>query len=123
MEGFELLIPLFGIVFAFGTPIVLVGLILRYRMMRSRLLHQTILSMVEKGMPVPAELLNPPKKRNSDLRTGIVLIAAGLGLTIFFATTTGHGAWGMGIIPLLLGIGFVIAWKIESRNPNKDEPH
>ena len=122
MQGFDVLVPLFGVVFAFGTPIVLVALILRYRMKRARLLHQTILTMVEKGLPVPAELLDPPRRSTSDLRNGIVLIAVGVGLAIFFAETTGDsGAWGIGMIPLLLGIGFIIAWKIEGRN--KEEPH
>jgi Domain of unknown function (DUF6249) len=122
MQGFDVLVPLFGVVFAFGTPIILVALILRYRMKRAHLLHQTILTMVEKGVPVPAELLNPPWRPKSDLRNGIALIAVGLGLGIFFAVTTGDsGAWGIGMIPLLLGIGFIIAWKIEVRN--KEEPH
>jgi hypothetical protein len=122
MSGFEVLVPLFGVIFTFATPIVLVALILRYRMKRARLLHQTITTMVEKGVPVPAELLNPPRRSKSDLRNGIVLIAVGVGLAIFFAVTTGDsGAWGIGVIPLLLGIGFIIAWRIERKN--KEEPH
>jgi hypothetical protein len=117
MQDVGVLVPLFSVVFIFGTPIVLVALILRYRTKQAHLLHQTILTMVEKGVPVPAELLNPPRRAKSDLRSGIALMAVGLGLTIFFAVTTGNsGAWGIGMIPLLLGIGFIIAWKIEGRN-------
>jgi hypothetical protein len=116
------LIGLVAIILTFGTPIILVASILYYRMKRARLLHQTIVTMVEKGVPVPPELLNPPKKPGSDLRTGIVLIAVGLGLTIFLAATAGRsGAWGIGIIPLLLGAGFVITWRIESSNRNREE--
>jgi hypothetical protein len=117
------LVALVAIVLIFGTPIILVVSILYYRIRRARLQHQTILSMIEKGLPVPPELISPPRKPGSDLRTGIILIAAGVGLTVFFAATAGAegGAWGIGTIPLLIGVGFVIAGKLEARE-RKQQP-
>ena len=118
MQGFDLLAFIFGVIFTFGTPVILVALILFYRLRRTRLLHQTIMALVEKGQPIPEALLSPePKRKRSDLRTGIILIAVGLGLALFFFASQGFvglgDAWGVGIIPLFIGIGFVIAWKLE----------
>jgi hypothetical protein len=124
MTEMALLVPIFGIIFTFGTPVILVAVILYYRMRKTRLLHETIAKLVEKGLPIPEALLSPesaPRRKRSDLRTGIILIAVGLGLTIFFYAVTGWvdgNGWAIGIIPLLIGLGYVVAWKLEPTNRN-----
>ena len=43
-------------------------------------------------------------------------MAVGLGLILFFLSMTErHGPWGVGIIPLLIGLGYVIVWWLEGR--------
>ena len=124
MSDIALLVPIFGIIFTFGTPVILVAVILFYRMRKTRLLHETIARLVEKGQPIPEALLSPrsaPQKKLSDLRTGIILIAVGLGLSIFFYAITDRSdanVWAIGIIPLLIGVGYVVAWKLEPEKQN-----
>lgn len=103
----------------FGCPVAIVAVILFYRHRRNAMLHRTLAAMIEKGVPIPPELLQPsesPKPR-SDLRRGLVLSAVGLGLILWFATK--HSLdWGLGLIPLLIGAGYLVAWKLEQRKPN-----
>ncbi len=87
------------------------------RVRRSRLQHETLRVMVEKGVPIPPELLQPPVRRN-DLRRGLVWIAVGLGLVLLGLTNPFHlkqGTWALGAIPLLVGTAFLIAWKVDAR--------
>lgn len=46
---------------------------------RTRMLHETVRQMVEKGAEIPTALLAPPPRKPSDLRRGIILTTAGGG--------------------------------------------
>jgi hypothetical protein len=49
------------------------------------------------------------------LRGGLVLLGLGIALGIFLWEI--HGPWSIGLIPGLMGVALLIAWKIETR-PN-----
>ena len=83
--------------------------------------------MAEKGLPVPEELINavvsgnvsPPKtwSPTSQLRSGIVNISIGIGLMILLLAVEPSEMlwWGVGAFPFIIGIGFLVIWKIESK--------
>jgi hypothetical protein len=79
---------------------------------------------VEKGQPVPAALLNPPpaQRQRSDMRRGVVLVMVGLGLMVFLGAVNDWegGAWSIGIIPFLIGAGYLLVWRLDAKN--KDNP-
>jgi hypothetical protein len=120
-----LVIPLVGIVFLtiFGAPVLIVGLILYFSFSRQRALHKTVRMMVEKGQPVPEALLAPPppaQRKRSDLRRGVVLTMVGLGLMVFFGAVNDWegGAWTLGLIPFLIGVGYLLVWKLDTKKDN-----
>ena len=115
-------IPIVFIVFLaiFGTPVMIVAVILYFGFSKNRALHKTVRMMVEKGQPVPEALLRPtePALRNpSDARRGIIWMMVGLGLMIFFGACNDWegGAWSLGIIPFLVGFGYILVWKLDVR--------
>jgi uncharacterized protein DUF6249 len=114
-------IPIVLIVFLaiFGTPVMIVGLIMYFSFSKSRALHRTVRMMVEKGQPVPEALLNPPPviRQRSDLRRGVVLTMVGFGLMVFFGAVNDWegGAWSLGIIPFLIGVGYLLVWRLDVR--------
>ena len=95
-----MVIPLVAIVFLtiFGAPVLIVMLIGVFALLASRSKQRTIRMMVEKGQPVPAELLAPHARtvrQRSDVRRGVIWTMIGLGLMIFFgAVTIGKRAYG-----------------------------
>lgn len=123
-----LAIPIVFIVFVviFGLPVAIVGVILYFSFSRTRALHRTVRLMVEKGQEVPAALLNPPPvaRQRSDLRRGVVLLMVGLGLMIFFAAVNDWegGAWSLGIIPFLIGMGYLLVWRLDVRKSPEEPP-
>jgi hypothetical protein len=106
----------------FGAPVLIVGLIMYFSFSRQRALHRTVRMMVEKGQPVPEALLNPPpaQRQRSDLRRGIVLTMIGIGLIAFFgaASEWEGGAWTLGLIPFLIGVGYLLVWKLDAKKDN-----
>jgi hypothetical protein len=120
----EFVIPIVAIVFMtiFGAPVLIVGLILYFSFSRQRALHRTVRMMVEKGQPVPEALLNPPpaQRQRSDVRRGVVLTMIGVGLMVFLAAANDWegGAWTLGLIPFLIGVGYLLVWKLDTKKDN-----
>ena len=118
-------IPIVLIVFLtiFGLPVAIVGLIMYFSFSKSRAMHKTVRMMVEKGQPVPEALLNPPPvvRQRSDLRRGVTLLMIGAGLIVFFGAVNDWegGVWSLGIIPFLIGLGYLLVWRLDVR---KEEP-
>jgi len=119
-------IPIVAIVFLsiFGAPVLIVILIGMFALSISRSRQRTIRMLVEKGQPIPAELLAPAARavrRRSDVRRGVVWAMVGLGMMIFFGAVNDWegGIWSLGLIPFLIGLGYLIVWKLEGK---KDVP-
>jgi hypothetical protein len=113
----------------FGCPVLVFGLLFYFAFSRNRMMHRTIRLMVEKGQPVPEGLLNPPPhvRKRSDMRRGVILLMIGIGLTLFFGAVNDwdNGAWTLGLIPLLIGVGYLVVWKLEGKpdsEPKADNP-
>ena len=118
-----MVIPLVGIVFMtiFGAPVLIVMTIGLITLLVTRMRQRTIRVMVEKGQPVPAELLAPATRavrQRSDVRRGVVWTMIGVGLIIWLGAINDWegGAWSFGLIPFLIGVGYLMVWKLEGKN-------
>lgn len=122
--GAFLAVPIIAIIFTtlFGAPVMIVAAIMFFSYLKSRSLHRTVKTMVEKGEPVPAALFAPPPvvRARSDMRRGVVLMMVGFGVMIFFGATSEWegGSWAIGIIPFLIGAGYLLVWKLEGPKDN-----
>jgi hypothetical protein len=124
--GERMAIPIVGIVFMsiFGAPVLIVAVIMYFGFSKNRMMHRTIRIMAEKGQPIPPALLAPPVpavRQRSDMRRGVVLCMVGLGLMLFFGAVNEWegGSWAIGVIPFVIGLGYLLVWKLESK---KDVP-
>ncbi len=119
------LVAIICVLAVFGAPVFIVGITFYFRSRKAKLLHETLRLMIEKGVAIPPDFLKlsepvrPPRPRN-DLSSGLVLIAVGLGLMAMFATNH-KGAWSIGLIPFLMGIAFLVVWKVEQNKPAQPE--
>jgi Domain of unknown function (DUF6249) len=108
----------------FGCPVAIVAVIMFSSWAKSRSLQRTVRMMVEKGQPVPPELFAAPSgaplRPWYDLRRGIMLLAVGVGVIMFFGISAGwdEGVWALGLIPGLIGLGYILAWRLANRHGN-----
>lgn len=116
----ELLIPIVAIL----MPLVIVVLALNFAFRYQERKHKTIVDLLEKGLPVPRELLGSPQRTGSALMRALTLVGTGIGLCAFLAALLGleHGVWACGLIPLCIGLAQLVALKIEPQRPARDEP-
>ncbi len=95
--------------------VVISTLVLRYR--RHAQIQETLRLMIEKGAEIPPEFLTPPVSQYSDLRRGLILIGAGLSLSIAIGLIQGFGSgsWAIGLVPTFIGAGYLIVWRYSQR--------
>jgi hypothetical protein len=116
-----LLIPVCAILMPLG--VVIAGLNFAWKYQERK--HKTIVDLLEKGLPVPRELLRAPQRNGSPLMRALTFVGIGLGTCGFLGAMFGleHGLWASGLIPLFIGIAQLIALKLEPpRPPEPPEP-
>ncbi len=120
------LIPLAGIAGSFGTPILIVFFVCYFNYRRRRENVALAREYLAKGLPVPQELLDPAQGAaygrgkagscGNDFRRGFRLTFIGLAITAAFYVDNPHSTtWGWGLIPTIMGIGFLLSGWYEER--------
>lgn len=105
------------------APILVTLLLLRHRHRQTQARYQTLLQLADKGVALPPQLLVEPDVAHADRRRALVLICGGLGLMAMFlalpATSEdgpgAHGLWGLGLLPLMIGLGYLASWWLDWR--------
>lgn len=123
-QSLAVMIPIIAIVMGCSIPIVIVGLQLYFRHRKNIVLHETLRTMVEKGVPIPPEMFQKtepecmadgkPKRPRNDLRTGLMFAGIGIGVVML----TGKP----GYIILFMGVAFIVASFFEKKNDNDSQP-
>ncbi len=128
-----LLIPIFGIVFIFGGPVVLVIVLayLHYRdkARRAQNINVNIDKLLAAGRDIPVELLRGDETRNNktdvymnegstmvrdnvNLNKGIKNVCVGIGLLIFLTILCGIKIGAIGFIVIGVGASELLIWKL-----------
>ena len=109
-----------AVVFGCTIPIAIVAMVLSFRHRRLKMQHEMMRTMIDKGLPIPPEMLNrqnedaaPPKldgtrRVRNDLRGGLILVGVGAGLLMI----AGKVGW----ILVFIGAARLVVWLIEDRN-------
>ncbi|BDG02106.1 DUF6249 domain-containing protein [Anaeromyxobacter oryzae] len=113
------LAPVLATAATFGGAALIVAIVLFARNRTAHLRHETIRLALEKGQPLPPELLAAPRREpdpTRDLRWGLILLGLGAGLGLFlFSLPDARQAAGVGLVPGLLGAGFLVTWLVTGR--------
>lgn len=105
------------------SPILITALVLRYRRARSEMRYRLLLQLAEKGVAVPATLPGEATPQHCDRRRALVLLTGGIGLSAMLLSLpieydAGHRVaelWGLGILPVVLGLGYLGNWYLARR--------
>jgi len=131
-----------GIVFiVFLTPILIIALVIWYKVRKTRMQNEAMLSLAEKGVIPPAEAIGAigsgrvgtalsavdasapvgeqvkrirKEAAWSDLRKGVLLAGVGLALTLYGILDERSPGW-LALVLLFVGVGYIVLWYFEDR--------
>jgi len=106
-------------IFPFIMIILIILIVQYFRYKKKKELYQLMTKFIESGKEVPIELIKEPKKQRSDLRRGLIFLSLGIAITIGAALATMDKLYFIGIIPLLLGIAYILShFLIKNKDAN-----
>ncbi len=122
MQPVEIFLPLIML----SAPVLIVLIVLRYRYQQAQARYRTLLQLADKGVELPMELLVEPQIAFSERRRALVLISGGIGVMLTLLALPGqldnghgghsiHELWGLGLLPLMTGLGYLASWWLNRR--------
>lgn len=120
----EILIPF---VLMLG-PVLITLVVLRYRQQQTRTRYEALLQLADKGVELTPQLLAEPQPPYSERRRAMVMVGTGLGIMVMFLALPGHfdngyslaSLWGIGLLPLMIGLGYLASWWLNRRDAARD---
>ncbi|MEH6551332.1 MAG: DUF6249 domain-containing protein [Pseudomonadales bacterium] len=112
----DALIPILGIIFVFGAPVLLVGIVMLVSFRKTRLQHDTINKFIESGQEIPADLfasLQTKATPKSNLHKGLMLCGAGAGICLAGFIWGNINISAIAMIPFFIGAAQLLIWKLE----------
>ncbi len=94
----------------------LIGYFIWLEFKKKELQNQQILSAIEKGADIPE--LNLGKKPVNNLGRGLILLFFGVALTIALIISAGLNSGIWGLLPVGLGIAYLIIYYLEKKKEN-----
>ncbi len=117
----------FGIVIIAIMPFIFVLLLMwiigRERSRESIRKHDLYIKSLEMGQTLPENFFEKPlqKSLNSNLKKGILWLAVGLALLIYFIIIRNNFALIVGIIPTFVGIGYLLVHFLDKPKNNNEQ--
>ena len=128
-------VGIFAIAVVFGAPIAFVILIVwiagANRRKRDRLFYEMNMKAIEMNMkameaghPLPEGMFQAPNYRGKSdpLRTGIILVAVGVGISLALLLRGGDHrlrSAAIGLIPFFIGAGYIVVHFISGKSKSK----
>lgn len=109
--------------FVVALPLAIIIFTLRFLRQQTEARYRTLLQLAEKGVDLPLDVLAEHRRPQDDRRRAIVLLSGGLGLILCLLALpvqTEHGqsigeVWGIGLLPVMMGLGYLLNWWLETR--------
>lgn len=107
------------------APILIVSTVMRYRYRQTQARYNVLLQLADKGVDLPEQLLLEHHTAFCERRRALTLISAGIGLIAMFLAlpfrfddggSVGQ-LWGLGLLPLMIGLGYLASWWLNSHSP------
>jgi hypothetical protein len=114
----SVIVPIFAILFTFGSPVLVIGLLLLFSYRKRRQRDALVAKFIDAGKDVPPEVLatyNDNAVSGNNLQRGLILSGIGSGLFLFLGMLVGWGVASVALIPLCIGIARLLIWKLSEQ--------
>lgn len=112
----EAFVALSAVILIFGSPLIIVALVLRSSAKKRQLMHETISKYIDSGQEVPEGVLQSMETSpKSQLHSGMVTLAWGLGIGAAFLIAGWSTGAAFGLIFLFIGAAKLLIWKLDNK--------
>jgi hypothetical protein len=103
--------------------LILISIPFYFNYRRIKIRQQIIHDMIDKGHDIPKELLTRPAvPGRSDFHKGVILIGFGIScIIVLLSFRITNNYWTVGLIPLILGIAYLVSFKFDEAKKKKPE--
>ena len=115
--GIEILIPILGIIFSLGMPVMILLLVLIYGHRKRKQKMELINKFLDSGQPVPEHVMSEFSGggNKTPFQSGITLLLVGIALAFFLGTVAEPELATVGLIPAAIGLARLLSWKFENK--------
>ena len=118
----SILVP--SVIFLTVLAIVLTAFYAGYKENKDR--QETLRLAIEKGLPIPPELVEAVEKRSNpdrDLRRGVqqIFVGIGVGVLLWFVAPF-KNVWAVGAMIAIFGLGHIVAWALTRKQARPATP-
>jgi hypothetical protein len=100
----------------FSMAVAIVALVGYFKHQARKQRTALIQLALEKGQPLPADLLDAPASPRNDLASGIQLVFVGIGLGLFlWFFRPGQSIWAVGLVVFFTGLGKLASHALAGR--------
>ncbi|MDG0968672.1 MAG: DUF6249 domain-containing protein [Porticoccaceae bacterium] len=111
----ETLLGVIAIISIFGSPFIILGLVMFYKHRKRRQRDALITKFLDAGKDIPVEVIqgfSGTDEPKGNLQRGIMLTGIGIGLYLFFGMYLSWNFASIALIPLFIGIARLLMWKL-----------
>ena len=130
-----MIVSIVTLILPFAFVIIVLWLQSNEKHKRYQLQAELYTKALEKGQPIPTDLFAEPRKKRNPLNTGIVCVSVGSGIALCFGLMyllTGSDMkddelilfrliGSLGIIPIIIGLAFLIIHFIEKKKTASED--
>ncbi|MDP4271022.1 MAG: DUF6249 domain-containing protein [Bacteroidota bacterium] len=114
-------VALFSVVSPFLTGFLIVLIILIFNHRNKKAKYRLMEKAIEAGREIPQSFFEEKKPKKTPLQSAFALIGTGIGLFLMLWFVADHDVAFVGAIPLLIGLGKLLAYKMEEKSSKSEE--
>jgi len=97
--------------------ILLISIPFYFNFRKTKSFHRLIENFINKDKEIPSNIILSTYQSKSDIQKSIILVATGIGISIvLLLLEIGGRIWSIGLIPIIIGLGYFIASRLENKS-------
>lgn len=97
--------------------ILLISIPFYFNLRKTKSFHRLIENFINKDQEIPSNIILSTYQSKSDIQKSIILISTGVGISIVvLLLEIGGRIWSIGLIPIIIGLGYFIASRLENKS-------
>jgi hypothetical protein len=97
--------------------LLIISLPFYFNLRKTKSFHRLISTFIEKDKEIPENIAMSTFQSKTDLNKSIILVSTGISISlVILILDIGDRIWSIGLIPIIIGIGYYLASRLENKS-------